>query len=256
MCKFKSGIQLKNRNVLAPTENESHSDLLKNMKIEDNVYNASRKFVRAELIPPNDNIAADIEEWQYKVDQDIVPDWFELDREKYEQSFREDVKCWLKENLNIEYVGGKSWTYVEDGEYTYHFMYGSLFKSSFGKNNNYTKSDVRKKLIGDNVLLNSIKEKYKYKLIPIKLDLISLNGSKEYGVLKGDEIAIPTIDILRKYKENIPLMNNWYWTSTSNGTNITGDTSGVQIVSYCGDVRYDGCDWGGYSVRPFFITKS
>lgn len=255
MCRFKSGIQLKHRNVLAPIENESHSDLLKSMKIEDNEYNATSKFVRAELIPPNENIAANIEEWEYKVDQDIVPEWFEIDKEKYEKSFREDVKCWLKRNLNIEYVGGKSWTYVEDGEYTYHFMYGSLFKSKFGKNNNYAESDIREKLV-KNDLLNSIKEKYGFKLLPIELNLTSLNGSKEYGILKRDEIAIPTIDILRKYKKNIPLMNDWYWTSTANGTNITGDASHVRVVLYSGSVGCDGCRWGDYSVRPFFITKS
>ena len=255
MCRFKSGIQLKNKNVLAPIENESHSDLLKSMKIEDNIHNASRKFVRAELIPPNENIAVNIEEWEYKVDQDIVPEWFEIDKEKYEKSFREDVKCWLKRNLNIEYVGGKSWTYVEDGEYTYHFMYGSLFNSEFGKNNNYADSGVRERLL-KNDLLNNIKEKYGDNLVPIELDLISLNGSKEYKILKGDKIAIPTVDILRKYKEHIPLMNKWYWTSTANGTNITGDDSGVQIVYSSGDVNYYYCGWFGCSVRPFFITKS
>lgn len=255
MCRFKSGIQLKHRNVLAPIENESHSDLLRNMKIEDNKYNATSKFVRAELIPPNENIAANIEEWEYKVDQDIVPEWFEIDKEKYEKSFREDVKCWLKENLNIEYVGGKSWTYVKDGEYTYYFMYGSLFNSEFGKNNNYADSDVRERLL-KNDLLNNIKEKYGDNLVPIELDLISLNGSKEYGILKGDEIAIPTIDILRKYKENIPLINGWYWTSTTNGTNITGDASGVLIVDCSGGVGCGDYDWSDCSVRPFFITKS
>ena len=255
MCRFKSGIQLKNKNVLAPIENESHSDLLKSMKIEDNIHNASRKFVRAELIPPNENIAANIEEWEYKVDQDIVPEWFEIDKEKYEKSFRGDVKCCLKRNLNTEYIGGKSWTYVKDGEYTYHFMYGSLFNSKFGKNNNYADSEVKERLL-KNDLLNSIKEKYGYNLVPIELDLISLNGSKEYGILKGDKIAIPTVDILRKYKEHIPLMNKCYWTSTANGTNITGDASNVQIVDYEGGVYYDDCIWDDYSVRPFFITKS
>lgn len=255
MCRFKSGIQLKHRNVLAPIENESHSDLLKNMKIEDNKYNATSKFVRAELIPPDDNIAANIEKWEYRVDQDIVPGWFKLDREKYEQSFREDVKCWLKENLNIEYVGGKSWTYVKDGEYTYYFMYGSLFNSEFGKNNNYADSDVRERLL-KNDLLNNIKEKYGDNLVPIELDLISLNGSKEYKILKGDKIAIPTVDILRKYKEYIPLINKGYWTSTANGTNITGDTSVVQVVGFSGSVFCNVCDWNGYTVRPFFITKS
>lgn len=255
MCRFKSGIQLKNRNVLTSIYNDSHSDLLKDLKIEDSRYNAERKFVRAELIPPNDNIAADISEWKYNVDQDIVPDWFDLDREKYEQSFREDVKDWLEKNLSVEYVCGKSWTYVNDGEYTYHFMYGSLFDNRFGNNNNYVESDVREKLVkGD--LAKELEAFYGDKLLPITLDLTALNGSKEYGVISGDKLAVPTLDILRKFKENIPLMGNWYWTSTPNGTKQTGDASYVQVVCDVGCVGCRDCDWRSRSVRPFYITKS
>lgn len=115
--------------------------------------------------------------------------------------------------------------------------------------------DVRERLL-KNDLLNNIKEKYGDNLVPIELDLISLNGSKEYKILKGDKIAIPTVDILRKYKEYIPLINKGYWTSTANGTNITGDTSVVQVVGFSGSVFCNVCDWNGYTVRPFFITKS
>lgn len=255
MCRFKSGIQFKNRNELTTIYNDSHSDLLKNLKIEDNRYNAETKFVRAELIPPNNNIAADISEWKYNVDQDIVPDWFDLDREKYEQSFREDVKDWLEKNLSIEYVCGKSWTYVNDGEYTYHFMYGSLFNNRFGNNNNYVESDVREKLVNGD-LVKELEAFYGDKLLPITLDLTALNGSKEYGVISGDKLAVPTLDIIRKFKENIPLMNGWYWTSTPNGTKQTGDASCVQVVDGGGGVGYNGCGWCSGSVRPFYITKS
>ena len=38
MCNFKSGIILKNRVVLAPEGNESHSDLLENLGIEEMLY--------------------------------------------------------------------------------------------------------------------------------------------------------------------------------------------------------------------------
>lgn len=255
MCRFKSGIQFKNRNVLTSIYNDSHSDLLEDLKIEDSRYNAETKFVKAELIPPNDNIAADISEWKYNVDQDIVPDWFDLDREKYEQSFREDVKDWLEKNLNIEYVCGKSWTTVKDGDYTYHFMYGSLFKDRFGNNNNYVESDVKEKLVNGD-LVKELEAFYGDKLLPITLDLTALNGSKEYGVVSGDKIAIPTLDILRKFKKNIPLMNGWYWTSTPNGTKQTGDTSYVQVVNDDGNVDYGDCGWNNGSVRPFYITKS
>ena len=37
MCKFKSGIIFKNRVVLTPEGNESHSDLLDSLGIEDNL---------------------------------------------------------------------------------------------------------------------------------------------------------------------------------------------------------------------------
>lgn len=74
MCQFKSGIVLKNKVVLAPEGNESHSDLLESLGIEDNHLNASKTFVRAELIPKDNNKAVDVKEWKYRVDQDIVPD--------------------------------------------------------------------------------------------------------------------------------------------------------------------------------------
>ena len=105
-------------------------------------------------------------------------------------------------------------------------------------------------------MAKELEEFYGGKLVPITLDLTSLNGSKEYGVVSGDKIAIPTLDILRKFKENIPLMSRWYWTSTPNGTKQTGDTSCVQIVSGDGCVGCYDCSWDGGGVRPFYITKS
>ena len=65
--------------VLTPEGNESHSDLLESLGIEDTHLNASKTFVRAELIPKNDDKMTDVKEWIYKVDQDIVPDWYEKD---------------------------------------------------------------------------------------------------------------------------------------------------------------------------------
>ena len=47
MCQFKSGIILKNKVVLAPEGNDSHSDLLESLGIEDDRMNAMKVFVRA-----------------------------------------------------------------------------------------------------------------------------------------------------------------------------------------------------------------
>ena len=134
-------------------------------------------------------------------------------------------------------------------------MYGSLFDNRFGDTNNYSESEIKEKLVNSG-LAKELEEFYGGKLVPITLDLTSLNGSKEYGVVSGDKIAIPTLDILRKFKENIPLMSRWYWTSTPNGTKQTGDTSFVQVVYDDGNVGCNGCRWGDFSVRPFYITKS
>ena len=84
MCQFKSGIILKNKVVVAPIYNDSHSALLNQLGIEDDYENAARKFVRAELVPKNKNRAIDPKEWKYIVDQDVVPDWYSEDPGRYE----------------------------------------------------------------------------------------------------------------------------------------------------------------------------
>ena len=101
MCKFKSGIIFKTRCVVAPGENDSHSDLLNDLQIEDSYTNASRMFVRAELVPENDEWWTDPDGWKFVVDQDVTPYWFALDPGKYEEEFRQAVKAWWDEHVIV-----------------------------------------------------------------------------------------------------------------------------------------------------------
>ena len=127
MCQFKSGIILKGRVVLAPEGNESHSDLLDSLGIKDTYMNAIKTFVRAELIPKDDNKYSDVSEWKYRVDQDIVPDWYEADPDRYEQEFRDAVEKYMEEwKKNFKFICGYYWTCVNDGNFTYYFMNGIL----------------------------------------------------------------------------------------------------------------------------------
>lgn len=75
MCRFKSGIILKSKVIIAPEENESHSDLLESLGITDDYLGATKKFVRAELIPLNGEWWISPEEhpdnWNFVVDQKI-----------------------------------------------------------------------------------------------------------------------------------------------------------------------------------------
>ena len=109
MCMFKSGIILKDE-VFVP-DYDSHTDMLSELKIKDTEANARKLFVRAELLPPCGNVFIPIDEWIFKVDQDIRPDWFVEEYEK--ERMREAVKKWAvnhihigKDNLVINSGGG------------------------------------------------------------------------------------------------------------------------------------------------------
>ena len=104
MCQFKSGIILKNKIVVAPGKDDSHSNLLESLGIQDDYIGASKTFVRAELVPKNNEWWISPEEhpekWTFIVDQDIVPDWF--CREESEKEFRAAVCEWWKSHVPVD----------------------------------------------------------------------------------------------------------------------------------------------------------
>lgn len=254
MCEFKSGIIFKNRVVLAPLENESHSSLLESLGVEDSEFNASKKFVRAELTPPNkDIIISDISKWKYRVDQDIVPEWYSNDFERYEQEFRDSVKDFMDKNFTEEF--GYYWTNIEMDGKVYHFMYGILKRMTFGSNNNYGESSVRKYL-EECKLAKDIKGRYGNSIVPFENNLLSIDSYDDYGVIKDDVLSIPNFDLFRKCGNRLPLIDCIYWLSTPNQTPLRKDSSCVQFVYSDGDMGYDACRWYGHGVRPFFITES
>lgn len=253
MCNFKSGLIFKNRVVLTPEGNESHSDLLESLGIKDTHLNASKMFVRAELIPKDNNKATDVKEWKYKVDQDIVPDWYEEDTDRYEQEFRDAVNEYIKERITI--ICGMAWTKIkEDDKGTYYLLDDILENSEFGKNNNYKESYIRESL-NNSELANKLKEEFGDRLVQISTNLLSLDGLDDYGTVEGDILAIPTIDLYRECRKSIPNINNWWWLATPDSTPSGCSFDGVRCVNSGGSV---GCDWycrvGG--MRPFFILKA
>ena len=104
MCRFKSGIILKNKVVVAPGENDSHSDLLESLGINDDYFGATNVFVRAELVPVNNewwiDPAEEPDKWRFVVDQDMRPEWF--DESEHEKIFREAVCGWWKEHVLVD----------------------------------------------------------------------------------------------------------------------------------------------------------
>ena len=254
MCKFKSAIILKNKVVLTPEGNESHSALLESLGIEDTYFNASKKFLRVELIPKDNNKATDVAEWRYNVDQDIKPDWYEKDPERYEQDFRDAVKEYMKDRLII--ICGMPWSKIkEDENGTYYLLDGFLEDNAqFGKNNDYRSSYIREKL-NNSELAKNLKTEFGDMLVPISANLLSLDGLDDYGIAEGDMLALPTIDLYRECRKNIPSMDGWWWLATPDSTPSGCGSGCVRFVGSSGSV---GCDYSGNcsGVRPFCIIKS
>ena len=92
MCRLKSGIILKDR-IFVP-EYDSHTDMLEELGIEDNYLTASKTFVRFELLPKDNDVFSDIDDWELDIDQDIVPDWY--DAETYKPRVIENMDEFLK----------------------------------------------------------------------------------------------------------------------------------------------------------------
>lgn len=97
MCKLKSGIILKNR-VFVP-EYDGHTEMLEELGIKDDYLNASKTFVRVELSPTDGDVFSDIDTWKLKVDQDIMPEWY--DEDIYKPQVVEAVKAWAKSHIHI-----------------------------------------------------------------------------------------------------------------------------------------------------------
>lgn len=93
-------------------------------------------------------------------------------------------------------------------------------------------------------------------MVPISLDLTSMDGFKDYGVIEGDILAISNIQLLMKFSENIPLIDDWYWLANPNQTPKRNDARYVRCVNSDGSVDCGDCDWGRGGVRPFFILQS
>jgi hypothetical protein len=108
MCQFKSCIILKDR-VFVP-DYDSHTDMLKELGIEDTFENASARFVRAEIVPNRPEDIADVKARTYRVDQDILPDWYvpEID----EACARAAVAEWVAAHTimsGVREVNGGMW---------------------------------------------------------------------------------------------------------------------------------------------------
>jgi hypothetical protein len=251
-----SGIILKNEIILTQEEGMCCMDLLENLRIKDNRMNSPKTRVAAFLVISNGNRAADINEWEYGIDQDTLPDWYTENPYKYEKEFRDTVKNFIEKRITV--FCGFSWTEIKkENDCTYYLLDGYLEYSKFGNNdNNYANSYIREKL-NNCELIKQLKGKFRDKLVPISTNLLSFDGLDDYGIIEGDILAIPTLDLYRECRKRIPNSNgDKWWLATPDSTSSGHSPHNILYVN--GTLGFlDYCSYNDYaSIRPFFILKN
>lgn len=253
MYKFKSCVILENEILVSPIYNESQSSLIDTKCIFDTDFAERNLFVKVSLIPPNGNILLDINSWIYSVNQTAVPDWYEKHAKRYEEKCRDEVKKWVDKNI-ISVCNVPCTKLKEENGNTYFHVCKPLFITSFGNNNDYRLSTLRSKLFSSDFAKALIRE-YGESLIPTSIDLTSQDGFRDYGILEGDLLAIPDINLYRECRKNIFCGDEWWWLSTPDSTNTGYSSSSVSVIGEHGCVRWR-CSDASFGVRPFFIIKS
>ena len=76
----------------SPETSESHSDIIEKFELYED-GSKGPNVVKVEITPPDNDFAAPLDQWLFKVDPDILPDWW--DAEKGEAAARKELPNWL-----------------------------------------------------------------------------------------------------------------------------------------------------------------
>lgn len=127
-----------------------------------------------------------------------------------------------------------------------------IFKEAFDNDcyNNWAKSSIRKNL--NAVFLPLMDEN---DLLPFESDLTADNGDTAYGKCVG-KIGILSCDLYRKYRNIVPLFDEWMWTCTPwhCDAHNYGNARGVRLVGSDGTV-YNHSAYVAYGLAPACIFR-
>lgn len=131
-----------------------------------------------------------------------------------------------------------------------------LFKSEFGKNNNFAESIIKERLEKE-ILPKLEAEIGAENIVEHEVDLLSLDGSDKWGKVNC-RISLPTLDF---YRYNVKIfdkhkLNAWWWLATPDTTSDHYNDNWIRCVSpdgYFSDYFYY---YDNIGVRPFLTFLS
>lgn len=151
-------------------------------------------------------------------------------------------------------IGEREYIVLGHGEETTAIIAKKPTKSmAFGKDGDYTKSDVRTYCNGE-FYKELCKAVGKHNIIPHTVNLVSDDGSNKGATVK-DNVSILTCDLYRRYREFLPAIGSACWTATRVTTLDKDYARGVCVVNSSGILSWDDCDVS-CGVRPFCILNS
>jgi len=93
MCRPASMVVTKQK-VFWSKNSDSHEDIIEEFKLDEGKLREQPKLVRVEIVPPNEDYKLPFSKWNYRLDQDIKPKWY--DEKKVEARVRKHLKEWRK----------------------------------------------------------------------------------------------------------------------------------------------------------------
>lgn len=139
---------------------------------------------------------------------------------------------------------------AEENDVTVAVAKESLFRSTFGENNDFSKSKVLRDLQAK-ILPRLEKEIGAENILEFETDLLSLDGSDICGKMKS-RISLPTFDF---YRANVKLfdrykLDDWWWLSTPDSTREHTNDNWIVCVSPRGGISGALFNFSN-GVRPF-----
>lgn len=131
-----------------------------------------------------------------------------------------------------------------------------LYKSEFGKSNDFSKSEILEKLTTE--ILPKIEATVGAEnVLEFETDLLSLDGSAKHGTLKS-KISIPTFDFYRKNRAIFEKhkIDKWWWLATPDSTSEYYNDHWCVCVAPSGDVDYYDYYDDDLGVRPILSFVS
>lgn len=131
-----------------------------------------------------------------------------------------------------------------------------VFGSTYGKNNNFSQSEILKRLTEE--ILPKIEDAIGAEnVLEFATDLTSLDGLKTYGNMTS-KISIPTFDL---YRENVEVFDKhkpdtWWWLATADSTTEHVNDHWCVCVSPSGLINYDDFYDNNGGVRPVLVFVS